>query len=88
MTFVINHKYSDAKTKFIANAMKGKKYKICVFCGKKRAFGPWKLMRPDHGVCSSCIDRDNFTTLIEKWEQKHYKLDQIIEDATRDFRES
>jgi hypothetical protein len=82
-----NHKYCATKTISMPSAMKGKKYKYCVFCGKKRAFGPWKLMRPNHGVCDSCIDRPNFTSLIEKWENEKATLDQIIQDATKDFQE-
>ena len=71
------------------NVMKGKKYKICVFCGKKRAHGPWKLMKPHHGVCGSFIDNvANFGSLIEKWEKNNYTLQDIIQDGNKAYRES
>jgi len=56
----------------MANAMKGKKYKICIRCGKKRAYGPWKALRPNHGICSSCLDLSdtNVEELIEGWKKK------------------
>ena len=52
--------------------MKGKKYKICIRCGKKRAYGPWKALRPNHGICSSCLDLSdtNVEELIEGWKKK------------------
>jgi hypothetical protein len=45
-------------------------------------------MKPDHGVCSCCIDNENFASLMRKWEENNYKLEQIIEDATKEYRES
>jgi hypothetical protein len=70
------------------NIMKGQHYKICVFCGKKRAYGPYPLMKPNHAVCSSCIDNmPNFASLMDKWEDGKYKLEDIINEASKEYRE-
>lgn len=76
------------RSESVPNIMKGKRYKICVFCGKKRAHGPYPLMKPNHAVCSSCIDNmPNYGSLMDKWEDGKYKLEDIIKDATKEYRE-
>lgn len=81
-------KYHDVGTDFMTNAMKGRKYKECIFCGKKYGFGPYPFIRP-YAVCSSCIDNvTSYSSLMDRWQDRKMPLDQKIKEAKKAYRES
>jgi len=72
----------------MTNAMKGREYKECIFCGKKRGFGPYSYIKP-YAVCNSCIDIvKSYSSLIDKWMKRRTPLNQKIKEAKAAYRKS
>ena len=72
----------------MTNAMKGREYKECIFCGKKRGFGPYPFIKP-YAVCSSCIDIVlSYSSLMDKWKRGTIPLDKKVKEARKAYRES
>jgi hypothetical protein len=68
--------------------MKGKEYKKCVYCDKKKAHGPYPFMKP-YAVCSSCVDNiPSFSSDVDRWRETRTPLDQILREAHETYQQS
>lgn len=75
------------KSREMVNVMKGKEYKKCAYCDKKKAHGPHPFMKP-YAVCSYCIDHiPTYSSDLDKWQQGKIPLDQILNEAHKKYQE-